>query len=62
MKDVKECRPKRPKRLKRLKTLGLVSFYAAREDGYVGNEPVHHEKFCVPVSGKQNFSKGVIKT
>ena len=40
----------------------LVSFYAAREDGYVGNEPVHHEKFCVPVSGKQNFSKGVIKT
>ena len=40
----------------------LVSFYVAREDGYVSNEPAHNEKFCVPVSGKQNFSKGVIKT
>ena len=40
----------------------LVSFYAAREDGNVRNEPVHKEKFCVLVGGTQNFSKFVIKT
>ena len=40
----------------------LVSFYAVREDSKASNEPVHKEKFCVPVSGTQNFSKVVMKT
>ena len=35
----------------------LVSVYAVRGDGKASNEPVHKEKFCVPVSGIQNFSK-----
>ena len=39
----------------------LVSFYAARENDNVSNEPVHKEKFCVPVSDTQNFFKVVIK-
>ena len=34
----------------------LVSFYAARGDGNVSNEPVHKEKLSVPVSGTQHFS------
>ena len=40
----------------------LVSFYAAGEDGNVSDEPVHKERFCVPVSGTQHFSKVYIKT
>lgn len=28
----------------------LVSFYASREDGSVRSEPLHKEKFSVPVS------------
>ena len=40
----------------------LVSVYAVRGDGKASNEPVHKEKFCVPVSGIQNFSKVAIKT
>ena len=40
----------------------LVSVYAVREDGKASNEPVHKEKFCVSVSGVQNFSKVAIKT
>ena len=40
----------------------LVSVYAVREDGKASNESVHKEKFCVPVSGIQNFSKVAIKT
>ena len=28
----------------------LVSFFAAREDGSISNEPLHREKFCIPVS------------
>ena len=39
-----------------------MSFYAVREDSKASNEPVHKEKFCVPVSGTQNFSKVVMKT
>ena len=31
----------------------LVSFYAARGDGNVSNEPVYKEKFCVPGSDLQ---------
>ena len=37
----------------------LVSFYAAGEDGNVIREPVHKERFCVPVS---TSSKVVSKT
>ena len=40
----------------------LVSFYAMQEEGNVSNEPVHKEKFCVLVSGTQNFSKVIIET
>ena len=40
----------------------LVSIYAVRGDGKASNEPAHKEKFCVPVSGTQNFYKVVIKT
>ena len=40
----------------------LVSFYAVREGVNASNEPVHKEKFCVPVSGTQNFSKVIRKT
>ena len=39
----------------------LVSVYAVRGDGKASNEPVHKEKFCVPVSGIQNFSKVAIR-
>ena len=33
----------------------LVSFYVAWGDVNVNNDPVHKEKFCVPVSGTQIF-------